>query len=191
MSTNDFSPCLLVAAPSLECPFFGRSVVLLVEHGDEGSLGFVVNRPSDMDFQDVASQLSLPRRPDGRAPASVLMGGPVQPESGWLLLDGKPAPAVDDGLIDLPQGLSLSASIQTLERLARGDGPDRSLLFLGYAGWGPGQLGDEFRDGSWIPADLDARLLFDLPLEERWTAALGSLGVDPGRVALGHEPAMA
>lgn len=191
MTHTDFSPCLLVASPSLRCPFFGGSVVLLVEHADEGSLGFVVNRPADLDFQDVASQLSLPRRADGRAPASVLAGGPVQPESGWLLLDGKPAPIVDDELVTLPKGLSLSASIETLQHVARGGGPDRSLLFLGYAGWGPGQLTDEFKDGSWIPADLDPRLLFDLPLEDRWTAALGSLGVDPGRFALSDTAAMA
>jgi len=163
---------------------------MLVEHGEDGSLGFVVNKPASMAFEDVASQLSLPTPEDGRAPAPVLVGGPVQPDNGWLLLGGGGTPITttqdeDDGTVQLPEGLTLSASMAALETIARGDGPEQSILFLGYAGWGPGQLGDEFRDGSWIPVDLDPKLLFDLPIEQRWGAALATLGVDPGRVATG------
>lgn len=195
MSSSTVAPCLLVASPGLDCPFFRGSVVLLVEHGDDGSLGFVVNKPSSLGFADVASQLELPLPASGRAPAPVMVGGPVQPESGWLLLGdeaaGAPAleaPSREDpseasrGTVRLPHGLSLSASMSALAEVARGDGPRRSLLFLGYAGWGPGQLGDEFREGSWIPVDLDPNLLFDLPVDQRWSAALASLGVDPARI---------
>jgi putative transcriptional regulator len=175
------APGLLVAAPGLSCPFFHHTVVLLVEHGDDGALGFVVNRPTSspvtsllegLEIEDLAAEL----------PGEVWVGGPVAPDTGWVLFDPTSGDTSDVEAVQLSPRLAVSASRTFLDRIAEGDGPERYALLLGYAGWGPGQLDDEITEGSWIPIDLDARFVFDLPFGERWEAGLASLGIDPARV---------
>jgi putative transcriptional regulator len=179
--TTKLAPGLLVAAPSLRCPFFHHTVVLLVEHDEDGALGFVVNRPTSMpiasllaglELDDVAADLN----------AEVWIGGPCAPETGWVLFDPSSGDARDVDALQLGPQIAVSASRAFLDRLARRNGPERYALLLGYAGWGPGQLDDEIREGSWMWTDLDPALVFDRAHAERWAAALGTLGVDPGRV---------
>jgi putative transcriptional regulator len=179
--TTKLAPGLLVATPSLRCPFFNHTVVLLVEHDDDGALGFVVNRPSETPVTSLISGLEIE---DLRAEVGgqVWVGGPVAPDTGWVLFDPSSGDTRDVEAVHLSSEVAVSASREFLEKLASGRGPDRYAVLLGYAGWGPGQLDDEIRDGSWIWVDLDAALVFDEEHAERWTAALASLGIDPARV---------
>lgn len=174
------APGLLVASPSLRCPFFQRSVVLLVEHDEGGSLGFVVNRPSDMALDALVERLDL-KDVAPNLPGDVWVGGPVAPDTGWVLYD----PGTGDAgaaAVHLGPRLAVSASRELLSRLAKREGPKRYAVLLGYAGWGPGQLDEEIADGAWIPVELDPAVVFDTEVDRRWARALRSLGIDPARV---------
>ncbi|HEY8427318.1 MAG TPA: YqgE/AlgH family protein [Sandaracinaceae bacterium] len=167
----------------LRDPNFFRSVVVLVEHGAEGSFGFVVNRPAAVSFGQVAALLGLePRANAARTP--VFHGGPVAPQSGWILFDPRGADsALLEDAVTVAGELAVSASRRLLETIARGEGPERSLLALGYAGWAAGQLDGEFARGVWIPVDLDDEIVFDVAPRDRWHAALTSAGIDPARMS--------
>jgi putative transcriptional regulator len=173
------APGFLVAAPGLKDPSFRESVVLLVDHRDEGALGFVVNRPADISFRSVLEELDLAgaRRPSPEVP--VLVGGPVAPHTGWIVYDPALRSVPEDARIEVGPTVEVSASRAVLEALSTAPDGRRHLLVLGYAGWGAGQLDAELLEGSWIPVDLDASVVFDTPYEERWSAALAQLGVDP------------
>ena len=167
----------------MRCPFFNHTLVLLIDHGDEGSFGFVVNRLTDLDIADVFNEVGVSAEAAGSVQAPVLLGGPVSPESGWILYDPEGVPQPSSGrTIAVGQRIACSASLELLERIARGDGPDTCAMMLGYSGWGTGQLESEMKQGSWIPVDLDYGLLFDTPVDHRWQAALATLGIDPGHV---------
>lgn len=169
-----------MASPGLACPFFHHTVVLLVEHGPSGSLGFVVNRPRPLPVSVLFETMELPCAEAARD-GEVWTGGPVAPETGWVLFDRQSGEAPFDSL-DLGPRIGLSASREVLEALASGFGPQHYAVILGYAGWGPGQLDKELTEGSWIVTDVDASLILDRPSEERWEAALATLGIEAGRV---------
>ena len=167
----------------MRCPFFNHTLVLLIDHGDEGSFGFVLNRMTDLDIEDVFNEVGVSGAAASSVRAPVMLGGPVSPESGWILYDPEGVPQPSSGqTIAVGQRIACSASIELLERIARGDGPDTCAMMLGYSGWGEGQLESEMKQGSWIPVDLDYDLVFDTPIEDRWEAALATLGIDPARV---------
>lgn len=169
-----------MAAPSLRCPFFNHTLVLLVDHGREGSFGFVLNKPAQVQLASVLSELDLSSELAPKVP--VMLGGPVSPQTGWVVFERESLSTQLKEILDVDAGVSLTASVKMLEAFAEGHGPDRALLLLGYAGWGPGQLEDEMREGSWFPMDVDPRLLFDVAPAERWDAALAQLGIEPGWV---------
>ncbi len=179
---NQLAPGFLVASPSLRCPFFHHTLVLLVAHDEDGSFGLVVNRPIELPFGAVLEGMGL--EAEGRiAPdVPVMLGGPVSPDTGYLLLERTPGFHAGAEAKDVGSDIVLSSSAHLLRRLARGEGPRRSMLLLGYSGWGAGQLEREMREGSWIPVDLAADLVFDAPVEERWKLALEKLGIDPAHV---------
>lgn len=179
----DPRPSLLVASPSLHCPFFGNTVVLLVDHDADGTFGFVLNKPSPLGASEILGELQL--LPEGAcSDLPVMIGGPVSPETGWVVFDPRDAPEIPGDTMHLTSELAVTASLSMLESIARGDAPRRALLALGYAGWAPGQLEREMREGSWIPVDADAEIVFDAPVEERWEVALRGLGIDPRRLVV-------
>jgi putative transcriptional regulator len=179
---SELAPGFLVAAPVLLDPNFRRSVVLLVDHSAEGSLGFVINRPADVRLPAMLEALSL-QSPAARPPdAPVLVGGPVAPDTGWLVFELADTQSFGDEVVRMSPRLAVSASRELLETTVNGAGPERLVLVLGYAGWGPGQLDTEIAQGAWIPVDLDEKIVFDTPYEERWASALRSLGIDPARL---------
>jgi putative transcriptional regulator len=177
----DLAPGFVVATPSLRDPNFERTVVLMVEHGSNGSLGFVVNRPSRLSFARLSDALGVECSVPDRVP--VFVGGPVAPQSGWLLFDprGVDRTVLDEALV-IHERLAVSASRRLLERIAREGAPSRCLLALGYAGWAAGQLDAEFRLGAWIPVDLDPRIVFDTEPSQRWSRVLSLAGIEPGRI---------
>jgi putative transcriptional regulator len=183
--SSKLAPGFLVAAPSLLDPNFRRSVVLLVDHRPEGSLGFVVNRPADAKLRTMLEPLGLELEHDDVNDSPVLVGGPVNPNTGWVVFEHTGAQAKgDDELVHVSDRIAVSASRELLESLARRGGDERMMLVLGYAGWGPGQLDAEIAQGAWIPIDFDERIVFDTPYDERWSSALRLLGIDPARLAL-------
>jgi len=169
---------LLIAMPSLSDPNFQRSVVLLAAHSlDGGAFGLVVNRPLDVELSEVLAELGLDV-PDADLPR-VLAGGPVEPSHGFILSELGDFPAEEDDLI-LPDGLAVSGNTATLAAFASGERSGRYSLMLGYSGWHAGQLETEIEENSWLVAPLESAIVFDTPHEERWVAALHSIGVDPG-----------
>jgi putative transcriptional regulator len=183
--SESLAPSLLVAAPALRDPNFARTLVLLVEHGTEGSLGFIINRPAPVTFEQVSDLLSLDAEPEAVA-TQVFTGGPVAPEAGWILFDPRGVEhLVLEDAVRVSERIAVSASRRLLDAIAKNAGPERRLLALGYAGWGPGQLDGEFARGAWIPVDLDDVIIFETAPTRRWNAALASAGIDPARIGTG------
>jgi putative transcriptional regulator len=169
---------LLIAMPNLVDPNFWRSVVLLGVHSsDEGAFGLVINRPLDVDLRDILRELGDDI--DSASLPAVLSGGPVQPEHGFVLFQTDEPPTDENAILVAPD-VKVSGSTEILSALAHGTLKGRYNLFLGYSGWYPGQLEREIEENSWLVAPLDSAILFDVPLEDRWSAALNSIGVEPG-----------
>ncbi|MCB9667628.1 MAG: YqgE/AlgH family protein [Myxococcales bacterium] len=179
---SSLSPGFLVASASMTDPHFKRAVVLLIEHQSQGSFGFLINRPAGISFQGVAEELGLETSPGEVPDLPVLTGGPIAPHTGWIVFDPKGVELPEDGAVSVSHGLSVSASRDLLQTIAKGQGPARRLLALGYAGWDAGQLDEELKRGTWIPVDLEEAIVFDTPYEQRWSASLDKLGIDPARL---------
>lgn len=156
----------------------------MVDHNEEGALGFVVNRPASASLNDVLDYLGMG---DEEAPGDVpvMVGGPVSPHTGWVVFESGPDLESGDDVLVVTPGLAVSASKRVLREAARQELSGRSMLVQGYAGWGPGQLEMELREGVWIPVDLDQTVLFDTQADGRWSAALAVLGIHPGSIAGG------
>jgi putative transcriptional regulator len=169
---------LLIAMPTLMDPNFWRSVVLVGVHSrEEGAFGLVINRPLDVSLEEVLAELG--EEPPGDAAPQVLGGGPVEPTHGFVLFE-TPPDHDDESALTIDGSLTVSGSTATLADLVHGRIPGRYYLLLGYSGWAPGQLEREIEENSWLVAPLTRSILFDVPPDERWNAALGSIGVDPG-----------
>ena len=174
-SANNFGNHLLIASPSLHDPNFERSVTLLCQHDGDGAMGVVVNRASEYTLGEVLRQMGIASEDEALQSQIVLAGGPVHPERGFVLHDGAQA---WDSSLEIADGLYLTTSRDVLEAMARGDGPAQAVVALGCAGWGAGQLEQELVDDSWLMVPNRREVLFELPLEQRWQAAAGSIGVD-------------
>lgn len=172
---TSFANQLLIALPSLAAGGFSRSVVLICQHDDDGAMGIVVNRASEYTVGEVFGQMGVDGGSDEMRTRPVLAGGPVHPERGFVLHDGG---MQWDSSLEIGNGLYLTTSREVLEAMAGGEGPANALVALGCAGWDAGQLEQELADNDWLTAPADAELLFQLPLEGRWEAAAGRIGVD-------------
>jgi len=171
---------MLIAMPHLADPNFAQSLIYLVEHNEHGAMGLVVNRAAEYTLGDVFSQMDITCSDQTLCERPVLAGGPVHPERGFVLHDGN---GRWDSSLEVGPGLHVTTSRDVLEAMAGGEGPGRVVVALGCAGWGAGQLEYELTENSWLTAPADAELLFTLPLEARWQAAAGRIGVDMQQVA--------
>lgn len=170
----------LIAMPDLLDPNFHRTVVLVVEHDDEeGTVGLVINRPTEVAAREFCASLDIEWT--GESEAVVHAGGPVQPTMGWILL-GTSESTVDSGFV--ADGIWASTSRRTLEWIAAQKVMDRRV-FGGYAGWAPGQLADELRAGAWLTCPAIPELVFHAPPDDVWGRALRSMGVDPAALVGG------
>lgn len=175
LADDRLAPGFLVAPPTLGDPNFDRSVVLLAVNEPGGSMGFVINRQSDMMLKSLLAELEIPTRVKDRP---VLVGGPVSSFSGFVLYEHPENLPLAPG-IEVSPTISISPSREILEKGARGELPGRFELLLGYAGWAPDQLETELMHGSWLHAAFDPELLFDVHIESRWDEAYRRLGVAP------------
>jgi len=169
------APGLLLAMPQLVDPNFRRSVVLMTSHAEDGAMGFVVNRPLEVTLTEVLEDLSVPWQ--GPPSSRAFLGGPVLPQSGWVLWVASPG-TEREGVVEISPGLYLSASMDVLRELAAKP-PRNFRLLLGHAGWGGGQLEGELTEGAWIVAPPDIDLVFNDDAAGMWDAAFRQLGVDP------------
>ena len=166
---------LLIASPALSDPNFARSVTLICQHDDDGAMGVIVNRASEYTLGEVLRQMNLASQDPRLDDQVVLAGGPVHPERGFVLHDSARA---WESTLEVADGLFLTTSRDILEAMAAGDGPAHAVVALGCAGWGAGQLEQEIVEDSWLMVPNRREVLFELPLEQRWQAAAGSIGVD-------------
>lgn len=173
---------LLIAVPQLDDPNFARSVVLMIEHNDRGSFGLVINQPSEVTASELLDSLAM--RWAGDTETVVWSGGPVARSTGWVLHEPVPA-LVGEGTSTIGPGVALSTSPERLRALAARP-PARMRLLLGYSGWGPGQLAREMAQGSWLHADLNPAIIFDLDADDMWRAAVETLGISPDVVVVGR-----
>jgi len=175
MASDRLAPGFLLAPPPLSDPNFDRTLVLLAVHELAGSMGFILNRPSEIQLHQLLTELEITAVAPER---SVLIGGPVSGFSGFVLYEHDDGRPMGPG-IEVSSSISVSPAREILEAGARGDLPGRFELVLGYAGWAPLQLEAELERGAWLHAPFDPELLFDVPMERRWQETYDRLGVNP------------
>lgn len=178
-SQNDVSGYLqqqmLIAMPAMADPNFSRSVTLLCQHNEEGAIGITINRKSSFTLGELLFQLNIPCENEEISSQLVLEGGPVSPDHGFVLhtpVDGF------DSSIQINDDIMVTTSRDVLTAIAAGNGPDKFLVALGYAGWDDGQLEFEIRQNAWLSVPADKGILFESALPQRWEKALGKLGIN-------------
>jgi putative transcriptional regulator len=175
---RSLAPSLLVALPDLADPNFRRTVVLLVHHDEDGTVGLVLNRKTDLSAEDLCGTLDVEW--SGDPELVVNWGGPVQPNTGWVVAGGDELGALPESTRCTDE-LYFAGSLDAL-RIVAERVPERLRLFLGYAGWGPGQLEGEIAAGAWVVAPLSLESVFEVAEEDLWTHAWRVLGIDPATI---------
>jgi len=179
---------LLVAMPGMADERFARAVIYVCAHSQEGAMGIVVNRPaSDLNLPDLLVQLDivpeaerirLPQRV-GRMP--VLMGGPVETSRGFVL--HSPDFFIDQSTLPIDDSICLTATVDILRAIAKGEGPANAVLALGYAGWSEGQLEKEIQANGWLNCPADPDIIFHSTLDSKYDLALRRFGIDPAMLS--------
>ncbi|SEP79655.1 YqgE/AlgH family protein [Thalassovita taeanensis] len=172
----DLTGKLLIAMPAMGDPRFEKAVVLICAHSDEGAMGLIINKPTgELSLKDMLEQLSIEAGPKTRE-IGVHIGGPVETGRGFVLHSLDYVSFLNT--LRVEGGFGLTATLDVLEELAEGKGPEQAILGLGYAGWGPGQLEAEIAQNGWLTCDASAELVFATADRDKWQAALRSLGVE-------------
>jgi len=180
VSSINLTHHFLIAMPNMADPYFAKSLTYVCEHNDQGALGLVVNRPIDMTLQALFERLSLTLKHKDLSDAPIYFGGPVQTDRGFVLHE----PTGNwQSTLRVRDAIGLTTSKDILEAVGRGEGPQKILVTLGYAGWSAGQLEHELGQNAWLTVEAKDAIIFDLPSEERLPAAMELLGVDYARLA--------
>jgi putative transcriptional regulator len=167
---------LLIAMPGMGDLRFERSVIFLCAHSEDGAMGLIVNKPApELSFADLLAQLKIPATVDV-ARARVHFGGPVEHGRGFVLHTSDYSAREST---HVSEGFSMTATVDILQDMARGNGPKQAILALGYAGWGPGQLESELQANGWLVAPAEAEVVFAARDGDKWGAALRSISIDP------------
>lgn len=174
------APTLLLSMPQLQDPNFVRTVILLCEHEPDGAFGLVLNRPTDV---TAASVVRLDPPVSEGSGMMLWMGGPVEPQRGWILLGDEPS-GPDGSSRRIVDGVYLSASPVLLRRVLEERPAPRARVLAGYAGWGPKQLDGELQQSSWLLADVQPDLIFDVDALTMWETAIRRLGADPAALQM-------
>ncbi|MDN4016242.1 YqgE/AlgH family protein [Zwartia panacis] len=191
-TVTDLSNQFLMAMPGMVTGDLAGTVIYLCEHSPKGALGLVINRPTDLSLAGLLEKLELkleiaPGQTADQHPAhqpAVFFGGPVQTDRGFVLH----SPAGDYSSSIKLGRMALTTSRDVLEAVAHGNGPEHLLVTLGFAGWGAGQLENELAQNAWLSVPAQENIIFDIPPQERYPAALKLLGIDPVMLtgAAGH-----
>lgn len=174
-TVESLSNHFLIAMPALSDPNFRHTTTFICEHNDEGALGLVINRPIDLQLGDILDHMGIEAGSSEIATLPVHMGGPVQNDRGFVLHE----PLGNwEATLKVTQTTGITSSRDILEAIARGEGPERYFITLGYAGWGAGQLEQELAANAWLSGPASTRIVFETPCEDRWEAAAALLGID-------------
>jgi putative transcriptional regulator len=174
-TTSSLSNHFLIAMPALADPNFHHTTTYICEHDEDGALGVVINRPLSMRLGEILEHMDIRHAPEDILTRPVYMGGPVQSDRGFVLHE----PIGDwEATLQVTDKIGITSSRDILQAIAEGTGPEKSIVTLGYAGWGAGQLEQEIADNAWLSGPADSHIVFDIPSEQRWEAAAASLGVD-------------
>ena len=176
MSEGYLEGQLLIAMPSMSDPRFARSVIFMCAHNQDGAMGLVVNQLAEsIDFPDLLQQMEVELA--GHCPdVPVHIGGPVETGRGFVL---HTRDYLENATLAVGEHYGLTATVDILRAIARGEGPTKSMLALGYAGWGAGQLDHEIQENAWLHVDADLDLVFDDEISNKWDRAVQKMGIDP------------
>lgn len=176
-SADSLEGKLLIAMPGMGDPRFERSVIFMCAHSPDGALGLIVNKPApELKFASLIEQLGIDAGASKRD-IRIHFGGPVENGRGFVLHSGDYNS--NDSTLRVNDAFGMTATLDVLEEIARGDGPSSALLALGYSGWGPGQLEAEILQNGWLTCDAPPEIVFDTEDDAKWSAALKTLGIDP------------
>ena len=179
--TNQF----LIAMPSLRDPNFERTVTYICAHNEEGAMGIVINKPLDIELSEIFEQMKLPLDNPEACSKKIFQGGPVHTNHGFILHDTSHQ---WESSITVSEDICVTTSRDILEAMAKGSGPKKSLVALGYAGWAGGQLEQEILDNAWLSGPADRDIIFNTPSEQCWLLAADHMGVDIDKLSsdIGH-----
>ena len=178
---------LLIAMPGMSDPRFDRSVIYMCAHSEQGAMGLIINKAAPMmRFGDLLAQLDLlpdrsPEPPPDLLAMPVLYGGPVEQERGFVLHSSDYKSG--ETSLTVSETVAITATVDILRDMARGKGPQRAILALGYSGWAPGQIEDEIQRNGWLTCEADDEIVFGLDFDARYLAALRKLGIDPAMLS--------
>jgi len=184
-SPANFTDHFLIAMPAMADPNFAHTLTYVCEHNQDGALGIVINKPTDMMLSSLLEQIEVPATAKRLRATPVHFGGPVQVDRGFVL--HRPLGNWQSTLA-VKDDLGLTTSKDVLEAVGRGEGPKDVFVSLGYAGWSAGQLEHEIGQNAWLTVAADADVMFDTPPDARLPAAMRLLGIDFSRLsdAVGH-----
>ena len=175
MHTVNLTNHFLIAMPGMADPYFSKTLTFICEHNDQGALGVVVNKPIDLTLGNLFEQVEIPFEDNALSAQSVYFGGPVQVDRGFVLHQPQGS---WQSTLKIERDIGFTTSRDILQAMARGEGPGRQMVTLGYAGWGAGQLEDEIKRNGWLTVGADADVIFSLPPERRLATAMGMLGLN-------------
>jgi putative transcriptional regulator len=184
---------MLIASPGMQDERFTRSLIYVCAHSSEGAMGIVVNRPAaHISFPELLVKLDvIPasdkiQLPTSAGDVTVLKGGPVETERGFVLHSADFF--IENSTLPIDEGICLTATLDILKAIARGDGPASAILALGYAGWSPGQLENEMQSNGWLHCSADPELIFGADIEAKYNRAMQKIGIRPGMLSseIGH-----
>ena len=174
-SAANFTHHFLIAMPTMADPRFSQTLTYVCEHNEDGALGIVVNKPTEMTLSALFEQIEVPLADEDLRRTPVHFGGPVQVDRGFVL--HRP-PGEWQSTLSINKQIGLTTSRDILQAVGEGRGPNQILVSLGYAGWAPGQLEQELTQNAWLTVGADLGVIFDLRPEQRLSAAMSLLGVD-------------
>ena len=164
----------LISMPSMAESNFSHTVTYICEHDDEGAMGLIINRPTEIPLDEIFSQLEIGSETRAHGDDPIYSGGPVQTDRGFIL---HPGGKQWDSTIKIAGNINLTTSKDILAAIARNEGPEDCLVALGYAGWSPGQLKQELANNLWILAPANEDIIFNTPCDQRLDAAMAQLGI--------------
>ena len=178
MESPFLSGKLIVAMPTMSDPRFKRSVIYVCAHNEDGAIGIIINKIIEsLSFSKIIRQLKLKKNKVKKCyTEKIYFGGPVETERGFILHS---ADYSSENSTSINTEISMTASTEILQALIDGNGPNKSIVALGYAGWGPGQLDTEIRSNAWLSVQSDPELIFSDKTADKWDMALEKIGVNP------------
>jgi len=175
METTTLTDHFIIAMPGLLDENFDRTVTYICEHDENGTFGIIINRETDITLEEVLSQMEIKPKVSNLQNRSIYIGGPVQQNRGFVLHN---PPGDWSSTLKINEHRALTSSRDIIEAIANDQGPEKSIITLGYAGWGPGQLEQEMAANTWLSCPAEEQIIFNTPADKRWQAAANLLGVD-------------